>query len=158
MQDNLRGKSGSHFLIALINPASSEGERTDETVRFTFLLPTDSPSFFRPHDHHHWGVSYRAVYPKLCMFSHPLLVRNIVGGFCMSASFMFNNRFVVCFLWLLVVLSMCCLFYVQETQNIGVLSGCWFGSMHVCRILVCCCVLGFWFPCFLPLRTPMASL
>ena len=48
MQDNLRGKSKSHSLIALINPASSEGERTDETTRFPFLLPTDSPSFFRP--------------------------------------------------------------------------------------------------------------
>jgi len=47
MQDNLRGKSRSHFLIALINPASSEGERTDETARFSFLLPTDSPSFFK---------------------------------------------------------------------------------------------------------------
>jgi len=74
MQDNLRGKSRSHFLIALINPASSEGERTDETTRFAFLLPTDSPSFFRPQDHCHCGVSYRVVYPKLCMFSHPLLV------------------------------------------------------------------------------------
>jgi len=39
MQDNLSGKSISHFLIALINPASSEGERTDETARFPFLCP-----------------------------------------------------------------------------------------------------------------------
>jgi len=74
MQDNLRGKNISHSLIALINPASSEGERTDETIRFPFLLPTDPPSFFRPQDHRHCGVSYRVVYPKLCMFSHPLLV------------------------------------------------------------------------------------
>jgi len=66
--------SFSHSLIALINPASYEGERTDETTRFLFLLPTDPPSFFRPQDHRHCGVSYRAVYPKLCMFSHPLLV------------------------------------------------------------------------------------
>ena len=38
MQDNLRGKSRSHFLIALINPASSEGERT-----FAFVFPATRP-------------------------------------------------------------------------------------------------------------------
>jgi len=37
-------QSRSHFLIALINPACSEGERTEETARFAFLLP-DSRSF-----------------------------------------------------------------------------------------------------------------
>jgi len=95
MQVNLRGKNRSHFLIAIINPATSEGERTDETTRFPFLLPTDPSSFFRPQDHRHCCVSYRAVYPKLCMFSHPLLVWNIVGGFCMSASFMFNNCLII---------------------------------------------------------------
>jgi len=54
VQDNLRGKSRSHFLIALINPACSGGERTEETrsrfasfckihipsARFAFLFPT----------------------------------------------------------------------------------------------------------------------
>jgi len=44
MQDNLRGKNKSHFLIALINSACSEGERTEETTRFAFLLQ-DSRSF-----------------------------------------------------------------------------------------------------------------
>ena len=44
MQGNLRGKSRSHFLITLINPACSEGERTEETTRFTFLVQ-DSRSF-----------------------------------------------------------------------------------------------------------------
>jgi len=39
IQGNLRGKSRSHFLIALINPACSEGQKTEETTRFTFLLP-----------------------------------------------------------------------------------------------------------------------
>jgi len=105
------------------------------------------------------------------VFSHPLLVRNIVGGFCMSASFMFNNRFFVCFLWLLV--WMCCVFYVEESY-IGVLFGYWFASVPHCRSrlyalfmlggyacmrkMVCCCVLGFWFPCFHPLPTTIASL
>ena len=65
MQDNLRGKSRSHSLIAPINPASSEGERTDETTRFQFLLPTDLPSFFWPQDHRHCGVSYRCWYETL---------------------------------------------------------------------------------------------
>jgi len=74
------------------------------------------------------------MYPKLCMFSHPLLVWNIVGGFCMSVSFMFNNCFFVRFLWLLVL--MCCLFYVEESY-IGVLFGCWFGSVPRCRSRLC---------------------
>jgi len=32
---------------------------------------------------------------------------------------------------------MCCLFYVEETQNIGVLFGCWFGSTPRCRSRLC---------------------
>jgi len=110
MQGNLRGKSRSHFLIALINPACSKGERTEETTRFAFLfhchLPFPlSPSFF--------GRQSTVT----LVFSHSLLVWNIVGGFCMSASSMFNNRFFVRFLWLLV--WMCCVFYVEESY-IGV--------------------------------------
>jgi len=49
------------FRIALITPACSEGERIEETTRFTFLLPS-SRSFstvafvFRPPIHRHVGV------------------------------------------------------------------------------------------------------
>ena len=52
----------------------------------------------------------------------------------MSVSFMFNNCFFVRFLWLLVL--MCCLFYVEESY-IGVLFGCWFGSVPRCRSRLC---------------------
>jgi len=104
---------------------------------------------------------FSAYVVHVCLFAK--------GVFCHS--FMFNNRFFVCYLWLLV--WMCCVFYVEESY-IGVLFGYWFASMPRCRSrlcalfmfggyacmrkMVCCCVLGFWFPCFHPLPTTITSL
>ena len=140
MQGYLRGKSRSHFLIALINPACSKGERTEETARFAFLLPP-SRSFstvaflFHCRLRFPLSPSFSGRQSTITLeFSHPLLVWNIVGGFCMSVSFMFNNRFFVCFLWLPV--WMCCLFYIEESY-IGVLFGCWFASVPRCRSRLC---------------------
>jgi len=59
------------FRIALITPACSEGERTEETARFAFLLPP-SCSFstvafvFRPPIHRHVGVLSSVVGMKHC--------------------------------------------------------------------------------------------
>ena len=104
----------------------------------------DSRSFCKIHIP---SARFAFLFPTVAfVFSHPLLVWNIVGGFCMSASFMFNNRSFVCYLLLLV--WMCCVFYVEES---------YIGGYACMQKMVCCCVLGFWFPCFHPLPTSIAS-
>jgi len=63
--------------------------------------------------------------------------------------FMLKNNILVCFLVVGLHLRL-----VVEVVYVHYLC---FVVMHVCGNMVYCCVLGFWFPCFLPLPTTMTS-
>jgi len=136
------------------------------TVAFVFRQPI----------HHRCGVSYCVVYPKLCILNcvcslircwyKTLLVVFVwvlrscliivsscafYGYWCQCVVFFMlkKPRILVCFLVVGLDLRL-----VVEVVYVHSLC---LAVMHICRKMVCCCVLGFWFPCFLPLRTPMAS-
>ena len=118
---------------------------------------------FRPPIYRHVGVSYFAVYPKLLVWNMLVVFVWVLRSCLIIVSscafygywcecvvfFMLKNNILVCFLVVGLHLRL-----VVEVVYVHYLC---FVVMHVCGNMVYCCVLGFWFPCFLPLPTTMTS-
>jgi len=168
MQGNLRGKNRSHFLIALINPVCSEGERTEETTRFTFLLPPSRSfstvaflfhyclRFPTANPPSHWCSLSRCWYETLLvgfvwvLHSCLIIVSSCAfhGYWCECVVFfMLKNHILVCFL--VIRLHLCLVVEVVYVHYLCLVE------MHVCGKWF---VAVFWFPCFHPLSTAIASL
>ena len=158
MQGNLRGKNRSDSSLHSLPRVCwrrENREKQQDSRRSTVAFVV------RPSIHRRCGVSYFAVYPKLCMFSHPLLVWNIVcvlllvvfvwvlcscliivslcafygyWGECV-VFFMLKNHILVCFL--VVGLDRWLVVEVIYVHSLCMVV------MHVCEKMVCCCVLGF---------------